>query len=335
MNTNTHNPIAQNANLGRRMAPAVPALVGSLVGGVGVLLGRGNLPDTLATHFALNGQPDGFAQRDVFFWLLLSIAVTAAGLAVGIAVRIGARSARAMWLWGLTYVAWLPTTIALWTIATQHGLADAQTAHGPGLFGMVWVIGFPLLIASVVARYSGGAVDERPLHTSPGLGLQHGEIAMWQRSLSVRWPKVLGALGLGATVAGAWQGAGVLIFAGVVVAIVGVVMSSLTTTVDRHGLTVAWGPLHWPVVRIGLAEIRSARADRINPGSWGGWGYRGSLKLFRKAAAVLRLGEGIAVDLTGGRTFAVTVDDAETGSALLNDLVRRSATPGERRSPTN
>lgn len=39
---------------------------------------------------------------------------------------------------------------------------------------------------------------------------------------------------------------------------------------------------------------------------------------------VLRSGEAIEVQRTGGRRFVVTVDDAQTGAALLGTLVARS-----------
>jgi hypothetical protein len=42
-------------------------------------------------------------------------------------------------------------------------------------------------------------------------------------------------------------------------------------------------------------------------------------------AVVLRRGDGIEVVLEGGRRFGVTVDDAATGAAVLNGLVRRQA----------
>jgi hypothetical protein len=61
---------------------------------------------------------------------------------------------------------------------------------------------------------------------------------------------------------------------------------------------------------------------------WGGWGYRGSLKLMKQAAVVLRAGPGLRLDMTGGRVFVVTIDDPGTAAALLN-------TEAGRRHPAN
>jgi hypothetical protein len=55
----------------------------------------------------------------------------------------------------------------------------------------------------------------------------------------------------------------------------------------------------------------------------GGWGYRGSLKLFRRAAVVTRLGEALQVDLTGARRFCVSVDDPAAFVAALDGASRR------------
>jgi hypothetical protein len=41
------------------------------------------------------------------------------------------------------------------------------------------------------------------------------------------------------------------------------------------------------------------------------------------SAIVLRRGEALELTFRGGRRFAVTVDDAATGAALLNGLVAR------------
>ena len=56
---------------------------------------------------------------------------------------------------------------------------------------------------------------------------------------------------------------------------------------------------------------------------WGGWGYRGSLALVKKAAIVLRAGPGLRLDLLNGRTFVVTIDDPQTPAALLSAETER------------
>ena len=55
---------------------------------------------------------------------------------------------------------------------------------------------------------------------------------------------------------------------------------------------------------------------------FGGWGYR--VGRGGRVGVVLRTGEGLQVERSGGRSFVVTIDDAATGAALLNTLAARS-----------
>ena len=89
-------------------------------------------------------------------------------------------------------------------------------------------------------------------------------------------------------------------------------------------MRVAYGWLRWPSTRIGIDAIRQATAIDVRPSAWGGWGYRGSLRLNRRAAVVVRAGEGLRLDLRGGRVFLVTVDGAVNAAGLLNDTLRES-----------
>jgi hypothetical protein len=83
------------------------------------------------------------------------------------------------------------------------------------------------------------------------------------------------------------------------------------------GVTVGYGPLGLRLTRIPRRRITSAAAVERTPFSFG---YRGSLLLFGAAAVVLRRGPALRLALRDGKTFLVTVDDAATGAALLNDL---------------
>jgi len=107
---------------------------------------------------------------------------------------------------------------------------------------------------------------------------------------------------------------------GVAGGVVAASLASISVTVDRRGRQVRYGRLRWPRTHIPLERIELASAIEVEPGRWGGWGYRGSLGLFRRAAVVLRRGPGIRLDLVEGATFAVTVERPEVGAALLDAL---------------
>jgi hypothetical protein len=83
---------------------------------------------------------------------------------------------------------------------------------------------------------------------------------------------------------------------------------------------VGYGALGLRLTRFPLRRIASATVAAQAPSALG---YRGSLLVFGAAAVVLRQGPALRLTLRDGKTFLVTVDDAATGAAPLNDLIAR------------
>lgn len=109
--------------------------------------------------------------------------------------------------------------------------------------------------------------------------------------------------------------------------IVLITASRLRMVIDSEGVRVRWGPLGFPVNRLRIDQILDAQAVVIRPLHAGGWGYRGSRLLFRRAAAVVRRGPAIRLELVKNRVFVVTVDDAATGATVLQELLARRIEP--------
>jgi hypothetical protein len=97
----------------------------------------------------------------------------------------------------------------------------------------------------------------------------------------------------------------------------------IEASVNAEGLKVFYGVFGWPRQRLALERMVRAESIELMPLSHGGWGYRGSLTLFGRAALVVRAGPALSLELTAGKRFVVTVDDAETASKLLNGLLER------------
>ncbi|MEI5099387.1 hypothetical protein RB200_13260 [Streptomyces sp. PmtG] len=91
----------------------------------------------------------------------------------------------------------------------------------------------------------------------------------------------------------------------------------------EQGLEVAFGPLGWPVRRWAPGAIEAAYAEHRTPAQVGGWGYR----LSGLGTTVMLRGGECLVIRAKGKDFAVSVDDAERGAALLNAL-NPARTPG-------
>jgi hypothetical protein len=115
------------------------------------------------------------------------------------------------------------------------------------------------------------------------------------------------------------------VYAGALLAVAGVFVLSLveiTVLVTTDAVRVCYsGPLRWPSTTIRLADVAGVEAIHVEPMRYGGWGYRGSLRLFRRAAVNLRRGPGLRFSLREGRVFVVTVDHADGAVASIEDLV--------------
>ncbi|MEU7279870.1 hypothetical protein AB0A69_13955 [Streptomyces sp. NPDC045431] len=81
-------------------------------------------------------------------------------------------------------------------------------------------------------------------------------------------------------------------------------------TVDHEALEVRCGHMGLPRRRIPLKHVVCAEfAPSVTPRQWGGWGYRWRPE--KGTAVVVRRGEALVLTLGDGRSFTVTVDDAE------------------------
>jgi hypothetical protein len=284
------------------------------------------LPDPVAVHFGPDGA-DGFSSLAGALWpvAIASVTLTFACWALAffwgrtaLVRRISAATALGM----ATFL----TALVVGMLHLQRGLA-----HAAGVTGMDPVIGVALALGLAVAALGAWAVPGDPYlpATEPVppraalLDLGPDESATWVTHATSR-PALLGggsgaalmlALGLALSIPA-------LVVAAAVVAALVLSSTRFTVTVDRRGLTVR-SAVGWPRLSVPLDEVLQASATTVSPiAEFGGWGYR--VGRGGRVGVVLRTGEGLQVQRTGGRSFVVTVDDAATGAALLNTLAARS-----------
>jgi hypothetical protein len=97
-------------------------------------------------------------------------------------------------------------------------------------------------------------------------------------------------------------------------------------TVAARGVTVRYGVLRLQLTRIPLRRIASA--ETVERDAFGfGFPLPGQMLVFGSSSVVLRSGPALQLTLRDGKTFTVTVDDAATGAALLNDLIAAANGP--------
>lgn len=308
-------------------AGAVAAVAAAGAGGLAALFAawRDRLPDPMASHFALDGEADGFLAPAV--WLTVGVGLlTGLGVLFAVLLRVGGRGGQRRT--GVAAGTGVPVMITVLFAANLN--ANLDLAEGAAARLPVWWVALAMLAgaAAAAAAWWWAGPDPRPAAaTAAGaLPLGAGEAAAWSRTAGSRglaWVAGgLAAAGLPLAVLGEW-GIGLVLLAG---ALLTGGFARVAVVADRHGLRVSPFGLPFPCKRIPLARMESAgsREVRAVP-EFGGWGYR-----VRPGASgvVLRSGPALSVRLRAGREFVVTVSDAATAAELLNGLIER-----DRRDP--
>ncbi|MFF2547905.1 DUF1648 domain-containing protein [Kitasatospora sp. NPDC058063] len=295
------------------------------------LVARHRLPDPLATHWG-GREPNGSmsltaaALFPAAFWAVLvltSVAVrrywadrspgaAAATLAAGGVLLTGAQ----------TSIVHANLDRARWQDAAPMGVEVVLILLATGLAG---------LLALLAGRRFGGRPERLPAAGADPLEMPAGERFVWLSRAANPWLQLAAAVFALVTVAGVLAAASgvaeldwALVVPFAVVSLACLACSSVRARVTAGGLTVGFGPFGRPVRHWSPAELESARAEQRTAAQAGGWGYR----MNRLGTTVmLRGGVCLVVRTRQGSDFAVSVDDAERGAALLNALIARAGQP--------
>ena len=292
--------------------------------------------DSLPDPMAVSWQGDRLAENAVSPSTFLLIQSVSAVICAALFVLGGWRRFKTPIYNGLAAtvaasIAPVLVVVSISTVGLNRNQPDWTEVASPGAVWVAATILAPLLAIAPVAwlmrdtfKTPAPVGDQIP---SAGLALSETETAAWHSQATARWTWLVAGpvalIAVLATVGGVFAlGApGIVLGLSMVgVALAILALTSVSVSVDQRGLTVRYGPLPWPVSRFPLTAIEVASALDVRPMEHGGWGYRGSRKLFGKAAVVVRRGEGIRLGLRDGTEFVVTVDDADRGDGVLNDL---------------
>ncbi|MGV9267508.1 DUF1648 domain-containing protein [Kitasatospora sp. NPDC003701] len=303
---------------------------GVLTALVALPLGAGDrLPERVATHWGDGGRPDD----SMPFWAVpLFPALVWAVLLVILALtlRRAGGPVRAWYGATLLFTGVLLTGAQASIVHANLDRTDWTAAAGVGPAVAVTVVA--ALLAGLLGLLAGrrGTVSTPAPAGGPVLDVPVGERFVWLSWTTNPWLQLTAAvLGLAAAAAAIAAAGGLIGAPWAVVApltiVAGVVLgcSSVQARVTPEGLEVAFGPAGWPVLRWPIEGIESARVEQRTPAQVGGWGYRLS---GLGTTVMLRRGECLVVHPRTGAEFAVSVDDAERGAALINTLAAQRTT---------
>lgn len=297
------------------------------------LVARDRLPDRVATHWGTSGDPDSSmpfwaaAFFPALLWLALAVAVL---LTLWRARRRAGGVAASSWAGvtlGFTGVTLLGAQASI--VRANLDRTDWRDAGSVTVWVVVTLAGAAAVgvVALLIGRRARVTVPPVP---GTALEIPEGQRFVWLSRASNRWlhlmAAVCGIVTAGATVAAmggltglhtVWSAA---TFALATVALLA--CASVQARVTEKGLEVALGPLGWPTRRWTADALASAWAENRTAMQVGGWGYRLS---GLGTTVMLRGGECLVIRTMKGKDFAVSVDDAERGAALLNSLIGQRA----------
>ncbi|MDJ0664299.1 MAG: DUF1648 domain-containing protein [Acidimicrobiia bacterium] len=291
----------------------VPALVLLLLGSVFAAFWS-ELPEPMAIHWGLNGEPNGSAPRLVAFGLLAAIHV-----AVAVAVYQSVRRSPGegpSFTAGLFGISALLLGVALLMVSANQGRGDWRQADEVGLLQVLVLLLVGFLFGTLGWVVAGGraASTRAEPGTLPRLDVAEPASSIWSGR---GFGKVTTAIGVAVIAAGllVWGWSGIVL---VLVGIVALLFSAVRVTVSGERLVVSLGWLGYPSWRVPLATVARAEVERVNPMAYGGWGYR-----IRPGvrAVVIRSGDALRIVRDEGPDLLYTVDDAERGAGLINSIV--------------
>lgn len=292
-----------------------------------MLLGQ-QLPETLATHWSGSDLPDGFSSTQATFitCLLISVAGLLLGL-VALVLRSPAWQSTLLFIAGLG--AW--TAASSWFVSaiTTASAGDPQQAK-LGAWLVFLMLGSLLGVAPVWLSGSFHSMAKQSDYKRKvRLAQAHGQPLpqplpvpekVFRKTVNApAWLWVLSFAILLLMVVLFWIALPDMkedglpsILLGPVVLLLTVPMllglCRITVQVDEQELRVSSALLGFPLRTISLDQIEEVETAYINPGHWGGWGWR----FFPGGSAVVFKGmDGLVVQTKTNKRFAVTMEGSE------------------------
>jgi hypothetical protein len=310
-------------------ATTVGGLLVLVIGAAVAWSWRGELPDPVASHWGADGQPDGFSSLNTALAVLLGVGGLSVLFLGGVTWALGKSAATLRMMAAATV--WLSLFMAIVVVGSlsiQRGLSDARevgSINGVLLVAILAPI-VPAILAAVAVPGDPRQPTTAPVPAdAPRVKLVDGERAVWINRVGGRLALYLAVpIALTGVALAVWFRIWPALVVDVVVIVVLLTFTTFVVRVDHTGLTVR-SAVGWPRYRVPLDEVVRAGVTQVSPlKDFGGWGWR--VGRDGRLGVVLRRGEALLVERTGGRAVVITVDEAAKAAGLLNALADRART---------
>ncbi len=183
----------------------------------------------------------------------------------------------------------------------------------------------PLLAVLLTARLAGSAYGSPPRDPSPPAPAEGLPRAVLRAGSSPSWRYdawsgfyLTGVGLLAVTGALLWRPFPAAAWLCWVLALATVLLVRMHVALDERGVAVWLWRL--PAMVLPWADLVEARAARMRPLQWGGWGFR---VIPARTGTVLARGPGLVVTMTDGRRLGFTMDDPVLPAGLVNAQLDR------------
>ncbi len=273
------------------------------------------LPDPMAVHWGLSGEPNGSMPPALAALLL-------AGIYLAVVVSVRRVVSRApgdgpSFVAGSFAIGAILACVSWVSVLANRNVESWTAASEVGWFPfLVGLIAIAAVVGSLGWLLAGGsAASRRPSgEDRPTLDLTEPESVVWSgRGIG----RVTTAIAVGVIVVALaiWGWPGLVLL---VVGLIALLFAVVRVTVSQRGVVVSLGWWGFPAWRVPMEGISHAEVEKVNPMAYGGWGYRvrpGARAVVVRGGDSLRLVRQDATDLV------YTVDDAATGAGLLNAIL--------------
>jgi len=273
-----------------------------------------SLPDPMAIHWGIDAKPDYAAPRAV---LVVGLCVLYAAMAVSVQRALTREPYEGpSFLAGLIAVGVLLVGVSWASVLANRDVAQWSAAGELGLplVGGLFVVAMAAGFLAWLLTGGRSPAPQRDSAALPSLDLVDPANAVWSGRGAGRFTTGI-ACALLIAAAVIWGGLGLML---AVIAIVGLLFAAVRVTVSERGAVVSLGWWGFPSWTVPMDEIARADVEELSPMAYGGWGYRVRPGV---RAIVVRSGEALRLIRDNGADLVYTVDEAETGAGLINDIV--------------